>query len=229
MEVVGGYVDTKNIHVSTVGTVFFVGAGTSASIKSPDIALTAAEDVPEVTAAQAAAKNSTAAALRSLYGTPLPPPAVASAATTNKSTLNLTPTAVTLTAGLSAANPNPAMLSLTNTGGTLRGSVQGNAVSILSNALTINHATSASLSSGAASSVTASAASVTIQAAETIINGDGGVKINGPLINLGQPVVTNAALTTQLAAAQEAAAAATQELAQQLANIANDVEFLVFK
>jgi len=105
-------------------------------------------------------------------------------------------------------NKTPASLSLNQTGAILTGITAGNLVSILAAALTIQHATSVSLGTTALNNLIANASGMTITGTpRTIINGGMGVNINGPLINMGEPVVTNATFAAQLAAAEAAAAA----------------------
>jgi hypothetical protein len=227
MEVVGGYVDRKNVHVSTVGTVFFVGAGTSAAIKSPNIALTASEAIPEVTQAMATAANSASAiafinASKAAFGVGGPPVVRAptvypSAATSNTSTLQILPAQAQLTGG---ANPTTqktttaASLTLNQseaqlTGFTTTGTAGTNTVCLTSASLLCQHQTEATFGT-ATNYMTANKLGVNITGVPgVILNGvTDGVTINGSIIKLGEPVVTSAGPAAQTAAAEAAAAAA---------------------
>jgi hypothetical protein len=214
MEEVGGYIDRKNYHVSTVGTAFFVGAGATATIHSPDIQLTASAPVaatpliPAVPYSPAVlVPGSLAIMTPEVLATPEVPAVPASTATSN---LILKSNFATLMGGENTeTNKTPASLSLNQTGAILEGITAGNLVSILEAALTIIHATSVSLGTSDLNNLIANASGMTITGTpQTIINGTGGVNINGSMIKVGEPVVTNATFATQLAQAQAQAAAA---------------------
>ena len=226
MEVVGGYIDRKNYHVSTVGTVFFVGAVETAQIKSPVITLTASKPVaatpliPAVLYQAAVIVPGSLAILTPEVAAQPEKPAVA--ASTATSSLILNQDSATLMGGQNTeTNKTPASLLINATGVTLEGITEGNVVSILAAALTIIHATSVSLGTTATNNVVANASGVTITGTpQTIINGTGGVNINGSMIKMGEPVVTNATFATLLAAAQAAAAAAAAQAAAAAAEAA---------
>ena len=223
MEEVGGYIDRKNYHVSTVGTSFFVGAGATATIHSPIILLTASKALPEITQATADAQNLAAAsayaAQVSLQGVaavpPLPPPIVAVVATTNTSTLTLTDVEAVLTCGKNTTtNTSPASLSLSQTdailtGFTTTGTDGSNTVCLTSASLLCQHQTEATFGTPT-NYITASATGVNITGVPgVILNGVAdGVTINGSIIKLGEPVVTSAGPAAQTAAALAAAEAA---------------------
>jgi len=211
IEEVGGYIDSKHYHISTVGTTFVVGAGTSATIHSPDITLVASAAVPEVVAVPPIIFLSKVVNI----------PVAGVPASTATSKLILNSSFATLMGGSNTqTNKNPASLTLNQTGAILTGITAGNLVSILAAALTIEHATQASLGTSANNVLTATATTgVEITGTPgVILNGEvTGVKINGSIIQIGEPVVTNATFAGQLAAAQAAAAAAQAEAAAVLA------------
>ena len=222
IEAVGGYIDTKHFHTSTVGTTFFVAAGTSATIHSPDITLVASAAVAAVVAVAAVPGKAAVVggtgivfspAVPAIPGTPGVP---ASTATSN---LILKSSFATLMGGSNTqTNKNPASLTLNETGAILTGITAGNLVSILAAALTIEHATQASLGTSATNVLTANDTGVQITGTPgVILNGEpSGVSINGSMIKIGEPVVTNATFATQLVAAQAAADAAEREAAAAL-------------
>ena len=216
VEIVGDHWGGHGSHTTAVGTSFFVGAGTSAAIDSPDITLTATE---EVTAAVAAFFPLIINAQGKQVPSNTQTPAVT--AVNNTSTLKLLTTQATLTAGANETKQQTTtaaqlILSQTTaqlTGFTTTGTDGSNTVCLTSASLLCQHQTEATFGTPT-NYITASATGVNITGVPgVILNGVAdGVSINGSIIKLGEPVVTSAGPAAQtaaaLAAAQAAAAAA---------------------
>lgn len=218
VEVVGDHVGSHGSHTTSVGTSFFVNAETSAKIQSQNLILTANQDIPEVLGVTGQAGRGPIV----VHGILQPAvqavqQVIAVPATSNTSTLSLTPTQAAL---IGCKNPTtnltPASLFLTQTGATLTGITATNLVSILASALIINHATSVSLGTPD-NNLTANDLGVTIVGAPAVILNTDNFKCNSAMTAIGQPAVVAPTYADLLAAAQlaasDAAAAAVAALA----------------
>jgi hypothetical protein len=223
VEVIGDHWGGHGSHTTSVGTSFFVGAGESAKIQSPDLTLTATAEV----SAPVAAVYPMIMTKTGLQQGPVPI-TPAAAAVNNTTTLQLLTTQATLTAGANETiqqATTAASLTLNQTqaqltGFSKTGVTPSNAVTINADSLSCQHATAANIGTSNTNCLTANNLGVTISGAPAVIlNGTAeGVSINGSLIKLGQPVVTSANFSlAALTAAQNAQAAARAAFQAQLA------------